>query len=319
MRSKTASNNATTTVETGSAAVLVAASPSGISASTRPHGPSPVREMPLVDGDPADSNLVLKVGYRGTNFAGYAEQPGERSVAGELRRAVETVLRRPCELVCAGRTDAGVSALGQCVSIPVMEDELQSRSSERLSRALMALTPDDISIRGVYRAPAMFSARFDALGRMYCYRIACGNARPVMAWDHAWWYRGSLDIAAMDDAAQLFVGEHDFRSFCKATSAKLLDENGRSTSRYVESVQVSAGEEAGESLVFVRVSGNAFLHNMVRIMVGSLVEVGRGHRDTAWLERTMEARDRAAAGPTAPAKGLVLQGVTYPAGMLQPL
>lgn len=282
-------------------------------------GPLPERELPTVAGEPAVANLVLKVGYRGANFVGYAEQPGERSVAGELRQAVETIMRRPCEITCAGRTDAGVSALAQYVSIPLAQGELEGLSSSRLARSLMALTPDDLSIRGIYRAPAMFSARFDALEREYCYRIACGNARPVLAWDHAWWYRGALDVDAMNEAAQVLVGEHDFRSFCKAASTRMLEENGRSTSRFVKSVRVSTCEEAGEELVMVNVAGNAFLHNMVRIMVGSLVEVGRGHRDAAWLMRALEARDRAAAGPTAPARGLVFQSVTYPAGMLQPL
>lgn len=282
-------------------------------------GPEPQREIPLVNGSPAEATLVLKVGYRGANFAGYAEQPGERTVAGELRHAIETILRRPCELTCAGRTDAGVSALAQYVSIPVLASELEGRSADRMGRSLMALTPDDLSIRGLYRASASFSARFDALERAYCYRIACGNARPVMAWDHAWWYRGSLDAAAMNSAAQALVGEHDFRSFCKVASTKLLEENGRSTSRYIASVSVSEREEAGEKLVFVNVAGNAFLHNMVRIMVGSLVEVGRGHRDELWLAQALAARDRSAAGPTAPAKGLVFEGVTYPMGQLSGL
>ena len=122
----------------------------------------------------------------------------------------------------------------------------------------------------------------------------------------------------MDEAAQALVGEHDFRSFCKATSAHLLEADGRSTSRCLESVRVSREREAGEDLVVVDVRGNAFLHNMVRIIVGSLVEVGRGHRDAAWLAAALEARDRRAAGPTAPAEGLTFVGVDYVEGALLP-
>ena len=141
----------------------------------------------------------------------------------------------------------------------------------------------------------------------------------MLAWDHAWWLRSvpELDVDAMDAAAQALVGEHDFRSFCKATSAHLLEADGRSTCRCLSSVRVSRVCEAGEELVAVDVTGNAFLHNMVRIIVGSLVEVGRGHRDAAWLEGALAARDRSAAGPTAPARGLVFERVDYPEGALE--
>lgn len=259
-----------------------------------------------------EATLVIRLGYRGAGFCGFAEQPGMRTVAGELRRALETVLRRPCELTCAGRTDAGVHALAQYVSLPVSGDELSPPAS-RLMRSLVALTPDDISVRGLYRAPAGFSARFDALARSYRYRICASQARPVLAWDHAWWYRGELDADAMALAARPLLGEHDFKSFCKASSAV-----GRPTSRYVGALDVRRVEEAGERLVVVDVTGNAFLHNMVRTIVGTLAEVGRGHRPVEWVGEVLEARDRAAAGPCAPAKGLTFVGVEYPRLTLEP-
>lgn len=257
--------------------------------------------------------LVIRLGYRGAGFAGFAEQPGGvRTVAGELRRALETALRRPCELVCAGRTDAGVHALSQYVSVPVSGEEL-ALPGARLVRSLVALTPDDISIRGIYRAPAGFSARFDAVSRSYRYRIATTEARPVLAWDHAWWYRGRLDVEAMAIAARPLLGEHDFRSFCKASSA--VD---KPTCRHVSALDVSRVEEAGEELVAIDVTGNAFLHNMVRTIAGTLVEVGRGHRDPSWVEGVLAARERTAAGPCAPAKGLIFVGVEYPELTLTP-
>lgn len=266
----------------------------------------------------AVQTLVVKVGYRGAGFSGFAEQPEARTVAGELRRALETLLGRPVDMECAGRTDAGVSALGQYVSLPVAASELEARKPRRFERSLMALTPDDVSIRVLYMASQGFSARFDALERHYRYRIATGNTRPVLAWSHSWWCRSNLDVAAMDEAAQVLVGEHDFVSFCKAASAKILQDEGRSTCRRIDSIHVSEVEEAGERLVAIDVAGNAFLHNMVRIIVGSLAEVGRGHRDAAWLKAALDACDRAAAGPTAPAPGLVFQDVEYPAGALTP-
>lgn len=262
--------------------------------------------------------LVMRIGYRGAGFAGYAEQPAERTVAEQVRVAMETILRRPVDLECAGRTDAGVSALGQYVSLQLERDELQRLQPWHLHRSLMALTPEDVSVRQLYLAPEGFSARFDAQWRQYRYRIACGNVRPVLAWEHAWWCRSELDVARMDEAAQCLVGEHDFRSFCKAATTKVLEAEGRSTSRCLSDVHASWIEEAGERLVAVDVVGNAFLHNMVRIIVGSLVEVGRGHRDTTWLESALAARERGAAGPTAPPQGLVLEDVGYPVGMLRP-
>lgn len=261
---------------------------------------------------PEGGTLVIRIGYRGAGFAGFAEQPSVRTVAGELRRALETALRRPCELTCAGRTDAGVHAIAQYVSVPVTEAEL-GLPGERLMRSLVALTPDDLSVQAILRAPAGFSARFDAISRSYRYRIAASQARPVLAWEHSWWYRGALDVDAMAEAARPLLGEHDFKSFCKASSAE-----GKPTSRYVGALDVSRVREAGEALVAIDVTGNAFLHNMVRTIAGSLVEVGRGHRAPGWIEGVLAARDRAAAGPCAPAKGLTFVGVAYPEGVLEP-
>lgn len=261
---------------------------------------------------PEGGTLVIRIGYRGAGFAGFAEQPSVRTVAGELRRALETALRRPCELTCAGRTDAGVHAIAQYVSVPVTEAEL-GLSGDRLMRSLVALTPDDLSVQAILRAPAGFSARFDAISRSYRYRIAASQARPVLAWEHSWWYRGALDVDAMAEAARPLLGEHDFKSFCKASSAE-----GKPTSRYVAALDVSRVREAGEELVAIDVTGNAFLHNMVRTIAGSLVEVGRGHRAPGWIEGVLAARDRAAAGPCAPAKGLTFVGVAYPEGVLEP-
>ena len=268
---------------------------------------------------PLDGTLVIKLGYRGGGFSGIAEQPGQRTVGMELRHALETSLRRPVQMELAGRTDAGVHALGQYVSVPVTTAELALRGS-RLVSSLVALTPDDISVCGIFRADPGFSARFDAVRRHYRYHIACGSMRPVMAWEHAWWLRtiAALDVAAMERAAACLVGEHDFRSFCKARSAQLIKDDGRSTCRFLERVGVAQVTGVFEPLVAIDVCGNAFLHNMVRIIVGSLVEVGCGRRDPQWLIDALEARDRRAAGPTAPARGLVLMGVDYPTDALVP-
>ena len=122
----------------------------------------------------------------------------------------------------------------------------------------------------------------------------------------------------MNQAAQALVGEHDFVSFCKVESAQLLQQAGLSTCRNIQEVKVYRTQETGENLICVSVKGNAFLHNMVRIIVGTLAEVGRGHRDVSWVQKALAARDRKAAGPTAPARGLTFVDVTYPKGALLP-
>ena len=134
-----------------------------------------------------------------------------------------------------------------------------------------------------------------------------------------WWLRpaSSLDVAAMDQAAQALVGEHDFLSFCTVSSARMMQEAGRSTSRCLTSVRVTHDVELGEPIVAIDVEGNAFLHNMVRIITGTLVEVGRGHRAPAWVGEVLAARDRTAAGQTAPPEGLTFAGVDYPEGLLR--
>ena len=264
--------------------------------------------------DPAalDGALVLELGYRGAGFSGFAAQPGQRTVAGEVTRALETLLRRPIDLTCAGRTDAGVHALAQYVSVPATATEL-ARPGRSLLRGLSALTPDDVSPRALLRAPAGFSARFDANSRSYRYRIVVGEARPVLAWDHAWWLRSRLDVDAMRSGAARLLGEHDFKSFCKATSAE-----GKPTHRCVMALDVREQDECGENVTCIDVTGNAFLHSMVRTIAGTLVEVGRGHRDPSWVADVLAARDRKAAGPCAPAKGLTFVGVDYPPNLLSP-
>lgn len=276
-----------------------------------------VPERPSIEeraADPStlDATLVLKLGYRGADFCGFAAQPGRRTVAGEVVRSLETLLRREVDLTCAGRTDAGVHAIAQYVSVPVTADEL-ALPVRRLMHGLSALLPDDISPAVLYHAPKGFSARFDARSRSYRYRIVAGEVRPVLAWDHAWWLRSDLDVAAMGEAASALVGEHDFKSFCKATSAE-----GKPTHRCVMRCDVSEQAECGERVICIDVVGNAFLHSMVRTIAGTLVEVGRGHRSPAWVGEALAACDRKAAGPCAPAKGLTFVGVDYPQELFAP-
>lgn len=259
-----------------------------------------------------EATIVLRLGYSGGAYSGFAEQKQDsvRTVAGELRRALETFLRREVDLTCAGRTDAGVHALSQYVSFPVLKEELDI-PARRWLRAMDALLPRDIAVQEVFHAAKDFSARFDALSRTYVYRIADRPNRPVLTRDHVWWQRLPLDDAAMARAAQHLVGEHDFKSFCKVASAV-----GKPTCRNVHAVSFARERQMGEDLIEFTITGNAFLHSMVRTIVGSLVEVGSGRRDETWLADALAACDRRAAGPTAPARGLCFMDVSYDAGAL---
>lgn len=258
-----------------------------------------------------NGTTVLTVAYDGAPFSGFARQEGTPTVQGALEAALRTVLRREVGIVGAGRTDAGVHALGQVVSFASGEGDPPATA---LARSIDALCGPSIAIREVREAPEGFSARFDAVSREYRYRIADGATPPVLIAPVAWHVARDLDAGAMREAAAALVGEHDLRSFCVASSAE-----GRDTTRRVLSIGVGREEQLGESCLVVTVVGNAFLHSMVRAVVGSLVEVGRGARPALWVADALAARDRASAGPTAPPHGLTLWCVEYPPGVLTEL
>ena len=225
--------------------------------------------------------VSLTLGYEGSGFAGYARQAEThiKTVQGELESVLSMLYKRDVPIVCAGRTDAGVHARGQVVSFDVSEDEFQSRSFRGLQRSLNALVDEAISISSIDERPLGFSARFDALWREYHYHICTNTARPVLIAPIAWHLGGAtLDVDAMNEACSHLIGEHDFKSFCMAASAV-----GKPTHRDVMELSVYPEVIAGTEVVTIRVVGNAFLHSMVRTMVGTLVEVGRGSKSPAWV------------------------------------
>ncbi len=258
-----------------------------------------VRETP-------ERTLSLTVSYNGAPFSGFARQPGQLTVQGELEQALSLVFRRPMEVVCSGRTDAGVHALGQVVSFDVANDELEGRNLYSLRRSLNALTHEDITVREVEERQPGFSARFDAQWREYHYHVCLDEVPPLFMRDFSWYVHGQLDIDAMREAAAHLVGEHDFKSFCMAASAV-----GKPTCRNVHEISLSREMIMGEGILTIKVVGNAFLHSMVRTIVGTLVMVGRGQRKPEWVREVLEARNRTAAGENAPAAGLVFWRVQY--------
>lgn len=250
--------------------------------------------------------IALRVAYDGAPFCGFARQPGHPTVQGDIEQALALVFRRPVETVCSGRTDAGVHALGQVVSFDVATEEWEGRSVSALLRSLNALTHDRISVRDAAEVRQGFSARFDAQWREYHYHLCAQVPPPMFMKDFSWHLSCPLDIDAMRAGAAHLIGEHDFKSFCMAVSAV-----GKPTCRNVHEISISEEEIMGDKVIVLKVVGNAFLHSMVRTIVGTLVAVGRGKRSSDWVAEVLDARDRSAAGENAPAAGLVFWRVQY--------
>ena len=243
--------------------------------------------------------LRLTVEYEGTAYQGWQVQPGGPTVQEVLERALATALRERVRVRGAGRTDAGVHACGQVAAVRVSR---VPPDLERLRRSLNALTPDDIAIRDIAVVDDAFDPRRDARSRLYEYRIWNAPVASPFWRRHAWHVPLALDVAAMEEALAVLAGEHDFAAFRGADPAPQ-----RSTVRRVLETALRAD---GPLLVY-RIEATGFLKHMVRNIVGTLVEVGRGERPASSIEAVLESRDRMRAGPTAPPHGLLLVAVRY--------
>ncbi len=242
-------------------------------------------------------NIKLTVEYDGTNYHGWQIQPSGETIQSVLERAVSTFLGKPIRVTGSGRTDAGVHALGQVVNF----HSDKGFDPYRIQRALNALTPDDITIKGVELVPDSFDARRDGRARIYEYRILNRSTPSPFHLNRAWHLHDGLDVEAMRAAIGCLEGEHDFSSFRAA---------GCDATHPVRKVYRVSLEQREELLVFT-IEATAFLRHMVRNIVGTLVEVGRGQRTPQSFRELLEARDRTKAGATAPACGLFLVEVKY--------
>ena len=299
------------------------------------------------------TNICLKLAYDGAPFCGFARQPGQLTVQGELERALSIIYRDNIQTTCAGRTDSGVHARCQVVNFHYSQEckkasgqqfqttgpdvngardhdvdanpnckkasgqqnlTMGSDLAQRylgpdlgsLVRSLNALTHDSISVYDANFASDDFSARFSAKTRTYKYFISNSPPPPIFSKNFSWHISKPLDIEKMRYASTYLIGERDFKSFCLAASAE-----GKTTMREVIAITFEVENFFGEELLAITIRGNAFLHSMVRAIVGSLVLVGKGKRSPAWMSRVLAAKDRRAAGENAPAKGLVLWNVEY--------
>jgi tRNA pseudouridine38-40 synthase len=237
--------------------------------------------------------------YDGRAYSGWQFQPGLSTVQDALQRALSRVADTPVDCVCAGRTDAGVHAGAQVVHFD--SDALRSERGWRLGAN--TYLPGDVSVLWVREVPGHFHARFSATARSYRYLILNRDSRPALATGRATWERRPLDERRMHEAAQALVGEHDFSAF------RAIECQAKSPVRHVEQIRVSRDGD----WVRLDVTANAFLHHMVRNVVGLLLAVGKGESPVQRVAEVLASRDRRTNAATAPPDGLYLTAVRYPA------
>jgi tRNA pseudouridine38-40 synthase len=258
-------------------------------------------------------NVKLTISYDGTNYHGWQIQPGKRTIQAELVNAVSELLGWRTRVTAASRTDAGVSAVGQAALIQI-DSPIPTKN---FAKAITDRLPADIAVTEAVDVPMGFDVIGDAKCKLYRYAIFTGRARPVLEIHHCWHLSEvKLDIAAMNRAAKLLLGQKDFKSFAAADdhrtdSVRTIFRCDVYAGNPADSQSTSVERRASSEWIFVDVEGDRFLYNMVRNIVGTLVEAGVGRMKPEKIIEIIEAKDRRAAGPIAPPEGLCLIRIDY--------
>lgn len=243
-------------------------------------------------------NYKLLIAYDGTRYSGWEAKPdNEMTIQGKLENVLSKMAGESVKVIGAGRTDAGVHAKGMVANVHIDSDVSVGEVMKYLNEYL----PEDISVQDVVEASERFHSRYNAVGKTYCYTCYCGDGKPVFDRKYVYILDKQPDIEKMRQAATYLIGEHDFASFCGNKKMK------KSTVREIDIIDISS--KAG----YIRMTfhGNGFLQHMVRILVGTLLEVGFHKRSEESVKELLEIKDRSKAGFTAPAKGLCLEQVDY--------
>lgn len=243
------------------------------------------------------SRYALLLQYDGTEFNGWQIQSGGRTIQDELEKAVKILAKQDVRVTASGRTDSGVHAFGQAVHF----DADISIPLNKLCISLNGILPQDISVKNAYHVPDDFHSRFSAVKREYLYLIYRYPLRTPFMRYRAMWINHPIDIGYIKEASSYLVGEKDFCSFCK----KISSENG--TIRKIESIDVTESDD----VIRIRLCANAFLHNMIRIIIGTIVQMHREDREPAFICEILDKKDRSCSGFTAPPYGLYLNKITY--------
>ncbi len=242
-------------------------------------------------------NIKLTVLYDGSEYHGWQIQPGLRTIQGTLTEAIQELIGGEVRVFGASRTDAGVSALGQVALVQIDS----SIPVENLARVITHRLPPEIAVAEAVEVPQGFDLMGEVKSKLYRYTIFTGQLRPVLQIRHCWHLPAKLDIAAMAQAAAMLVGKKDFKSFAAAADRR------QTSVRTIFRCDVNRNDD----WVYIEVEGDSFLYNMVRNIVGTLVEVGSGRLIPEKINEILAAKDRTAAGPIAPAAGLCLMWIKY--------
>ena len=242
--------------------------------------------------------IFLEIAYDGSNYSGWQLQNNALSIQEVIDKALSEWLGEEIHTIGASRTDAGVHALG---NVAVFDTESKI-PGEKFSFGLNSRLPDDICIQQSYEVPMDFHPRFTQTVKTYEYKILNRRFPDPTRRTDSLFYHGRLDVEAMNAAAACLVGPHDFKSFCA------VNHDAKTTVRTIYAASVWKEDD----MIYFQITGNGFLYNMVRIIAGTLIEVGKGNLKPSDMKKILEAKDRAAAGPTAPAHGLTLMEIEYP-------
>ncbi len=241
--------------------------------------------------------ILIKIAYDGSNYFGWQKQAGKPTIQGEIEKALEILLAHPCEVFGSGRTDAGVHALGQTahfdmdINIPV----------SKLADVINNLLPDDISIIEAKEVPADFHARFSIKKKCYEYKVYVGKKKDPFLAKYSSWVKDELDFVKMEEAKKLLIGKHNFKGFCSSATAV------KDFEREIYSIEI----EKKKNYIYFTFVGKGFLYNMVRILVGTLIDIGRDKLDISNISKALKTGDRQLAGVTMPPNGLYLKWTEY--------
>ena len=246
-------------------------------------------------------NLLLKIEYQGTRFKGWQRQPDVVTIEGVLSKTIQQICQYSTTVYGCSRTDAGVHALGQVATVLVPD----SIPSSKLFRSINAMLPEDIAVVEMVKVPLDFSVRRNNTGKRYLYQILNAPVKKTFNREFYWWIRKPLDITRIKAASQDLLGKHDFSAFkgrdCRQTNQL----------KTIFNIQISDERHHDDGLIRFNIEGSGFLKNMVRIIVGTLVDIGKHRLAGSAITKALQSGQREDAGCTAPAKGLILESIYF--------